>query len=353
MAQGVSTGDDAEKFENQLRPQSFEDYIGQAEVKDNLRVFVQAASNRGESLDHTLFYGPPGLGKTTLAMILAKEMQTQLRVTSGPALEKPGDLAAILTNLQEGDFLFIDEIHRLRMPVEEILYTAMEDNVIDIIIGKGPSARTMRLDIPSFTLIGATTRLSMLSGPLRDRFGHIEKLRYYESTEIQEIIVRSAQILDIEIEEAGCLQLSHCARKTPRIANRLLRRMRDFAQIKHDGVITQVVVEESLQSLSIDSRGLDYSDQQYLRALAEKFAGGPTGVSTIAAAISEEENTIEDVIEPFLIQEGFIQKTPRGRQLTDLGWGHLGLTDGQATNPTTQQRKTGQVSIELGSIHGS
>ena len=299
---------------------------------------MQAASKRGDSFDHTLFYVPPGLGKTTLALLLDNAMGTEPRVTSGPALEKPGDLAAILTNLQKGDFLFIDEIHRLRMPVEEILYTAMEDNVIDLVIGKGPSARTMRLEVPPFTLVGATTRLSMLSGPLRDRFGHVEKLRYYETTEISEIIHRSAGILDIEIKEEASLSLATCARKTPRIANRLLRRMRDFAEIDHEGIIDETVVTQGLKNLSIDGKGLDYADQQYLKSLAEKFAGGPVGLSTIAAAISEEENTIEEVIEPFLIQEGLIQKTPKGRQLTDGGWDHLGVK---------KERKVGQVSIEL------
>lgn len=320
-----NTTSDTEQFENTLRPTNFDEYVGQSDVKHNLKVFVQAAKKREETLEHTIFYGPPGLGKTTLSMILANEMGANLRITSGPALEKPGDLAAILTNLQPGDFLFIDEIHRLRMPVEEILYSAMEDFAIDLVVGKGPSARTMRLDIPRFTLIGATTRFSMLAGPLRDRFGHVEKLRFYEPEEIEQIIHRSAKILDIEIEGIAAEHLAKCARRTPRIANRLLRRMRDFAEIQHEGTITEKVVSESLKSLSIDERGLDYSDQQYLRLLCENFSGGPTGLSTIAAAMGEEENTIEEVIEPFLIMEGLIQKTPRGRQVTDNGWKHIGL----------------------------
>jgi len=249
-------------------------------------------------------------------------------VTSGPALEKPGDLASILSNLQEGDFLFIDEIHRLRMPVEEILYTAMEDFAIDIVIGKGPSARTMRLNVPQFTLIGATTQISKLSNPLRDRFGHIEKLRYYETDEVAKILTQSAKILDIEMAPKAADILSAAARRTPRVANRLLRRMRDFAQILHDDVITEKVVTEGLKSLSVDSQGLDFADQEYLKIVCEKFAGGPVGLSTIAAAIGEDEATLEDVIEPFLIREGFLQKTPRGRQVTDAGFSHMGLTNG-------------------------
>ena len=324
----AQTTNDTEAFENKLRPKDFSGYIGQGEVKQNLQVFLKAAQNRGEVLDHTIFYGPPGLGKTTLAMILAGIMGTQLRVTSGPALEKPGDLASILSNLQEGDFLFIDEIHRLRMPVEEILYTAMEDFAIDLVIGKGPSARTMRLNVPRFTLVGATTQFSKLSNPLRDRFGHVEKLRFYEDDEIGQIINRSADILEIEIEEAATNQLAQCCRRTPRIANRLLRRMRDFAEVVHDGKITDKVVTESLKNLSVDARGLDFADQEYLKTLCEKFNGGPAGLSTLAAAIGEDEATIEDVIEPFLIREGLVQKTPRGRQATDAAFAHLGLANG-------------------------
>ncbi len=317
--------DSNDAFELSLRPKDFDNYIGQSEVKRNMKVFVQAAKKRGDTLDHALFYGPPGLGKTTLANILAAEMGANLRITSGPALEKPGDVAAILSNLKENDFLFIDEIHRLRQPVEEILYTAMEDFAIDLVVGKGPSARTMRIDVPRFTLLGATTLASQLSNPLRDRFGHVEKLRFYEPDEIQQIIQRSADILEIEIHSDAAQKLAHSARRTPRIANRLLRRVRDFAEIEHSGVITMAVVDDSLQNLSVDSKGLDRSDQEYLRSLCEKFSGGPAGLSTLAAAIGEEERTIEEMIEPFLIREGLIQKTPRGRTATDTAWTHLGL----------------------------
>ncbi len=317
--------DESEAFENILRPKDFENYIGQETIKDNLRVFCQAARERGEPLDHTLFYGPPGIGKTTLSLILAQEMSTNLRVTSGPALEKPGDLAAILTNLQENDFLFIDEIHRLRATVEEILYTAMEDFAIDIVVGKGPSARTMRLNVPRFTLVGSTTKASMLAGPLRDRFGHVERLSFYEPAEIQKIIMRSARILNIPIAEDASHILARCSRRTPRVANRLLRRMRDFAQILHNGRITEKVVTSGLHNLSIDAKGLDQSDQTFLRMLCEKFKGGPVGLSTMAAAMGEEQDTIEEMIEPFLIREGFLQKTPRGRMATEGGFEHLGI----------------------------
>lgn len=320
-----ANGTEPDVFENKLRPKDFDSYVGQVDVKKNLSVFVAAAKKRNETLDHTIFYGPPGLGKTTLAMILATEMGTQLRVTSGPALEKPGDLASILSNLNEGDFLFIDEIHRLRMPVEEILYTAMEDFAIDLVIGKGPSARTMRINTPKFTLVGATTLMSRLSNPLRDRFGHVEKLRYYEPSEIEEILHRSADILEIKLEKDAGELLSRSSRATPRIANRLLRRMRDFAEILHDDVITKKVVEEGLKSLSVDTKGLDFSDQEYLQTICEKFNGGPVGLSTIAAAIGEDESTIEDMIEPFLIREGLLTRTPRGRQVTDNAFTHLGL----------------------------
>jgi holliday junction DNA helicase RuvB len=318
-----SGGDD--RFENSLRPKDFDNYIGQTEVKNNMKIFIAAAKKRGDPLDHALFYGPPGLGKTTIAGILAEEMGANLRMTSGPALEKPGDLAAILTNLQPNDFLFIDEIHRLRQPVEEILYTAMEDFAIDLVVGKGPSARTMRIDLPKFTLLGATTMASLLSGPLRDRFGHVEKLRYYEPGEIEQIITRSAKILDISIEKDAAKLLSCSSRRTPRIANRLLRRVRDFAEIVHQGKITTPVVVDSLKNLSIDAIGLDRADQEFLQTLCLKFSGGPTGLSTLAAAIGEDERTIESMIEPFLIREGLLQRTARGRTATDAAWRHLGL----------------------------
>lgn len=314
-----------EVFENSLRPKDFDSYLGQTEVKRNMRVFVAAAKKRGDPLDHALFYGPPGLGKTTMAGILASEMGANLRMTSGPALEKPGDVAAILSNLQPNDFLFIDEIHRLRQPVEEILYTAMEDFAIDLVVGKGPSARTMRIDLPKFTLLGATTLASMLSGPLRDRFGHVEKLRYYEPDEIEQIVNRSAKILEIDIDVDAAKILARSSRRTPRIANRLLRRVRDFAEIEHTGRITVPVVESSLKNLSVDRIGLDRADQEYLRVLCEKFSGGPTGLGTIAAAIGEDERTLEDMVEPFLIREGMIQRTARGRTVTDAAWRHLGL----------------------------
>lgn len=307
-------------YENKLRPKNFEHYVGQAEVKKNLALFATAAKQRGEVLDHTLLYGPPGLGKTTLCMILAEEMGANLRITSGPALEKPGDLAAIVTNIKEGDFLFIDEIHRLRRPVEEILYSAMEDFALDLVIGKGPTARTMRIAIPQFTLVGATTRASLLAGPLRDRFGHIEKLRYYEVEEIAQIVKRSAGILDVGIEDDAAMLLAGSARRTPRIANRLLRRMRDFAQVLHNGSITKTVVTQGLESLRVNKDGLDFADQQYLNALATKFRGGPVGLSTIAAAIGEDPSTVEDMIEPYLIREGYLLRTSRGRMLAgDIG----------------------------------
>ena len=320
-----ATGNDKnDDFETSLRPQDFDSYIGQSELKKNMRVFTAAAKKRNQPLDHILFYGPPGLGKTTMANILAYEMGANLRVTSGPALEKPGDLAAIVTNLQENDLLFIDEIHRLRLPVEEILYTAMEDFAIDIVIGKGPSARTMRLDTPKFTLVGATTRASMLSGPLRDRFGHVEKLRFYEPDEIEKIILRSAKILDVDIEVSAAQRLARSSRRTPRIANRLLRRVRDYAEIDYDGIVTEMVVETSLHNLSVSPTGLDRADQELLRTLCEKFAGGPVGLNTLAAAIGEDVRTIEDMIEPFLIREGYLQRTPRGRTVTDRAWEVVG-----------------------------
>ncbi|MCF7836825.1 Holliday junction branch migration DNA helicase RuvB [Candidatus Gracilibacteria bacterium] len=317
------TSDEFSQFDASLRPQNFENYIGQIGLKKNLKVFLAAAKKREEPLEHVLFYGPPGLGKTTLATVLANEMGVSLRITSGPALEKAGDLAAILTNLQPGDILFIDEIHRLKTVVEEVLYSAMEDFAIDLVLGKGPSAKMMRLKIPRFTLVGATTKFSGLSSPLRDRFGSVFRLNFYENSEIEKILDRSAQILEIKIQPEACQILARSTRATPRIANRLLRRMRDFAQINHDGEIHREVVEQGLRDLGVDSLGLDDHDRRILETLIRKFAGGPAGLSTLAAATSEEMSTIEEVIEPFLLQLGFISRTPRGRIATPAAWRHL------------------------------
>jgi len=306
-----------------LRPRRLEEYIGQRKAKENLRIFIEAAKKRGESLDHVLLYGPPGLGKTTLAHIISNEMGVNLKLTSGPAIEKAGDLAAILTNLQQNDAIFIDEIHRLNRTVEEILYPAMEDGALDIIIGKGPSARSIRIDLPEFTLIGATTRIGLLTSPLRDRFGVISRLEFYEPAELQTIIQRSAKILRIELDPEGAREIARRSRGTPRIANRLLKRVRDYAQIKAEGVITLNVAKEALQLFEIDEYGLDHIDRRLLLTIIEKFKGGPVGVETLAAAIGEEAETIEDVYEPYLLQLGMINRTPRGRIATGMAYEHF------------------------------
>jgi Holliday junction DNA helicase RuvB len=316
--------EDEKTFDATLRPKFLNDYIGQAATKENLKVFIDAAKGRNEALDHVLFYGPPGLGKTTLAYIISNELNVNIKSTSGPVIERPGDLAAILTNLEEHDVLFIDEIHRLSSVVEEILYPAMEDYHIDIIIGQGPSARSVKLDIPKFTLIGATTKAGLLTSPLRDRFGIISRLDFYSAEELKTIITRSARILNIEIDESGAEEIARRSRGTPRIANRLLKRVRDFAQVKADGVIIKDVADEALRCLEIDKKGFDKMDRQILLAIIDKYSGGPVGIESLAAALHEEKDALEDVYEPYLIQEGFIQRTPRGRVATQSAYEHLG-----------------------------
>ena len=313
------------KIEGSLRPQYLKDYIGQEKAKEILKIYIEAAKQRQDALDHVLFYGHPGLGKTTLAGIIANELGVNLKVTSGPAIEKPGEMAAILNNLQEGDLLFVDEIHRLNRQVEEVLYPAMEDYAIDIMIGKGATARSIRLDLPKFTLVGATTRAGMLTAPLRDRFGVIHRLEFYSVEELKLIIQHSAKILNVQIDEKGALELARRSRGTPRLANRILKRVRDFAQVKYDGMITEEVANIALDLLDVDKMGLDHIDRNILMTMIEKFSGGPVGLDTLAAAIGEDSGTIEDVYEPYLIKNGFINRTPRGRVVTDYAYKHLGL----------------------------
>ena len=322
----LDTNEHIEDEESSLRPASFDEYVGQHDLKENLRVFVGAAKMRDETLDHVLFYGPPGLGKTTMSMIIANEMGTHIKITTGPSIEKTGDLVALLTSLEPGDVLFIDEIHRLNRMIEEILYPAMEDFVIDIMIGKGPGARSVRLDLPRFTLIGATTRIGLLTAPLRDRFGVVQRLEPYSVENLKIILKRSAAVLQVEMEEGGAEEIARRSRGTPRLANRMLKRVRDFAQVRYDGVITEEVARFALDLLDIDKVGLDQTDRKMLLTMIEKFGGGPVGLDTLAASINEESETIEDVYEPYLLQLGYIQRTPRGRVVTRLGYAHFGMT---------------------------
>ena len=328
MAKRIITTDILEEdvsSEKNLRPQTLEQYIGQEKAKENLKVYIEAAKQRGDTLDHVLFYGPPGLGKTTLAGIIANEMGVNIKITSGPAIEKPGEMAAILNNLQEGDVLFVDEIHRLNRQVEEVLYPAMEDFAIDIMLGKESSARSIRLELPHFTLVGATTRAGLLSAPLRDRFGVVQRMEFYTPEELRTIILHSAAILGVEIEPEGAIELAKRSRGTPRLANRLLKRVRDFAQVKYDGVITKEVADFALDIMDVDKMGLDQNDRNILLMIIEKFSGGPVGLDTLAAALGEDAGTLEDVYEPYLLMNGLINRTPRGRMATENAYRHLGL----------------------------
>lgn len=321
------------KLDKSLRPQMLSEYVGQEKAKTNLKVYIDAAKSRGEALDHVLFYGPPGLGKTTLAGIIANEMGTHLKITSGPAIEKPGEMAAILNNLQENDVLFVDEIHRLNRQVEEVLYPAMEDFAIDIVIGKGATARSIRLELPHFTLVGATTRAGLLTAPLRDRFGVISRMEFYTVDELQTILARSAQVLGVELDPEGAREMARRSRGTPRLANRLLRRVRDFAQVKYDGVITREVAVFALDLMEVDRLGLDNGDRNILTTIIHKFSGGPVGLETLAAALGEDAGTLEEVYEPYLIQNGLIQRTPRGRIVTKRAYEHLGISCRDTQNP--------------------
>lgn len=331
MAKRIITTDSTEEditLEPGLRPRLLNEYIGQEKVKNTLKIFIEAAKQRKDSLDHVLFYGPPGLGKTTLACIVANEMDVNIKITSGPAIEKPGEMAAILNNLQEGDVLFVDEIHRLNRQVEEVLYPAMEDFAIDIMLGKDSTARSIRLDLPHFTLVGATTRAGLLTAPLRDRFGVMQRMEFYTPEELRKIILHSARVLGVEIEESGALELARRSRGTPRLANRLLKRVRDFAQVKYDGVITREVTDFALDIMDVDKLGLDQNDRNILLMIIEKFSGGPVGLDTLAAALGEDSGTLEDVYEPYLLMNGLINRTPRGRMATESAYRHLGLEKG-------------------------
>ena len=321
----TSYTEEDQKIEGSLRPQRLEEYIGQDNIKKNLEIAIEAAKKRGEPLDHVLFFGPPGLGKTTLAGIIAHEMDVNIKITSGPAIEKAGDIAAVLNGLQEGDILFIDEIHRLNKQIEEVLYPAMEDYAIDIMIGKGPSAKSIRLDLPHFTLVGATTRAGLLSAPLRDRFGIIERLEFYNAPQLRTIILNSAKILNVTVDDEAALEMAKRSRGTPRLANRILKRVRDYAEVRHDGIITLDIAKTALDMMNVDKAGLDYTDQKMLRTLITGFGGGPVGLDTIAAAIGEDSGPIEDVIEPYLLQNGFLNRTPKGRVATEAAYNHLGL----------------------------